>query len=88
MGCVINIFCKPEAENRGPSNGLIISNTFVAAEQPTTRRPLRSFRDSFKWKKQIMDDPFQLKGYTTAEEKPITLARIKTLEEQQAELHL
>ena len=88
MGCVINFLCKPEAQNRGISAGLVISNTFVAAEQPATRHPRRSLRDSFKWKKQIMDDPFQLKEHTTTEEKPNTLARIKTLEEQQAELHL
>ena len=88
MGCMINFICKPEAENRGSSGGLVISNTFITAEQPATRRPRRSFRDSFRWRKQKMDEPFQLKDHTTTEEKPNTLERIKTLEERQTGLHI
>ena len=88
VGYVINCLRKPGAENRGSSSRLVNSNTFVAAEQPTTRRPRRTFGDSFKGKKTIKDDPFQLKDHSNTGEKPNTLTRKKTLEEQQAALHI
>ena len=68
--CIIKCLCKAEDGARSNPAGVVVNNTFVTSEQEHPPSRSSRFRDSFRWKKRIMEDPFQLEppSYAEAEE--------------------